>query len=848
MYSIYYVMMTADATLQPIHIDGRFFRTGDKHFFGKGFTYGPFPPTEEGIYFPIREQVILDFEQIKSFNANLLRVYYVPPEWFLDEAAAHGLRLFIDVPWGQHLDFLNQRKLRQDAFEKIRSAAHLVSGHPSVFALCICNEFAPDLIRWSGRKELAQFVENLIEEAKSIDQSLLCTFSNYPTTEFFTVESVDFYSFNVYLHSPIQFKNYLSRLSNLTDSKPLFISETGVDSLREGEQRQAEIIRGKLKTIRDAGLSGCTLFSYTDEWFTGSYLIEDWKFGVVDTERKPKISAEVVKKIFQDDFLIPPISAPKISVVIATYNGARTLQTCLESLKRINYPNYEVIVVNDGSTDATAEIVGKFPEFKLITHDINQGLSAARNTGFKASQGEIIAYTDDDCRVDEYWLLLLCNELINSKSVAIGGPNYLPPEDSPVSKVVMAAPGGPAAVLLDDQTAEHIPGCNMAFWKWALEEINGFDPIFTKAGDDVDICWRILQKGWQIRWCSSGFVWHARRNTIRAYLRQQYGYGEAEELLRRKHPCYFNSFGACIWKGKIYAGHTSIPSLGHDKIYHGVFGSGLFQTLYTPKEMPGLLILTSFEYHIIVTLPLVLLGTFSSPFMPLAFTSLILSLSVCILSAKQQKLENEKFWSRPLVALLFLLQPICRSYARYKTRFLEPHPSLKNVKQLPCISNKVWLTQKYILSFWAEKKNSIRLNRIEFLHKLQDSLSQKGNIVHTDTGWNEFDLLIHGEFCARLQLLTFIEPHKDQTAILKIKLFTFNSGPFKILFSLFLFFEILLIALFHNTYPFIWIILILIPILPLYAYKQRTLLLRYMIKEITFFAQSHSLLLISEKK
>ena len=264
--------------------------------------------------------------------------------------------------------------------------------------------------------------------------------------------------------------------------------------------------------------------------------------------------------------------------------------------------------------------------------------------------------------------------------------------------------------------------------------------------------------------------------------------------------------------------------------------------------MPGLLILTSFEYHIIVTLPLVLLGTFSSPFMPLAFTSLILSLSVCILSAKQQKLENKKFWSRPLVALLFLLQPICRSYARYKTRFLEPHPSLKNVKQLPCISNKVWLTQKYILSFWAEKKNSIRLNRIEFLHKLQDSLSQKGNIVHTDTGWNEFDLLIHGEFCARLQLLTFIEPHKDQTAILKIKLFTFNSGPFKILFSLFLFFEILLIALFHNTYPFIWIILILIPILPLYAYKQRTLLLRYMIKEITFFAQSHSLLLISEKK
>src|SRR2546422_5242134 len=50
------------------------------------------------------------------------------------------------------------------------------------------------------------------------------------------------------------------------------------------------------------------------------------------------------------------------------------------------------------------------------------------------------------------------------------------------------------SVMLNDQAAEHIPGCNMAFWKRALEDIGGFDPIFTKAGDDVDICWRLLER------------------------------------------------------------------------------------------------------------------------------------------------------------------------------------------------------------------------------------------------------------------------------------------------------------------------------------------------------------------
>src|SRR5260370_34376713 len=89
----------------------------------------------------------------------------------------------------------------------------------------------------------------------------------------------------------------------------------------------------------------------------------------------------------------------------------------------------------------------------------------------------------------------------------------------------------------------------MAFRRETLETINGFDPQYRKAGDDVDVCWRIQQAGRWITFAPGAFVWHHRRQTPRAYLRQQTGYGEAEALLRFKHPDKFNGRGDGKWRG-----------------------------------------------------------------------------------------------------------------------------------------------------------------------------------------------------------------------------------------------------------------------------------------------------------
>ena len=223
------------------------------------------------------------------------------------------------------------------------------------------------------------------------------------------------------------------------------------------------------------------------------------------------------------------------------------------------------------------------PRFRIISQE-NKGLSVARNVGAAAATGEIVAYTDSDCVPDPDWLAFLVYKFVRSGFVAVGGPNFPPPEPSLVPAAVAVSPGGPTHVLLNDEVAEHIPGCNMAFTKKALEEVDGFEPIFAAAGDDVDLCWRLQNRGYAIGFSPAATVWHYRRNTVKAYLKQQMGYGKAEALLYFKHPYRFNMLGQSRWLGRIYGELTTAVLSRRPIIYFGAFGRGLFQSMYEPPS------------------------------------------------------------------------------------------------------------------------------------------------------------------------------------------------------------------------------------------------------------------------
>src|SRR6185369_13861816 len=200
---------------------------------------------------------------------------------------------------------------------------------------------------------------------------------------------------------------------------------------------------------------------------------------------------------------------------------------------------------------------------------------------------------------------------------------------------------------------EHIPGCNMAFTKKALEEVGGFEPVFAAAEDDVDLCWRLQNRGYAVGFSPAATVWHYRRNTVKAYLKQQMGYGKAEALLYFKHPYRFNLLGQSRWLGRIYGELTTAVLSRRPIIYFGAFGRGLFQSMYeAPSSLLSYLPFT-LEWNVIGVV--MLLAALASPrALPFAIMPLAVSLVWSVTTAMRARVDPRftGFRSRALIAVL----------------------------------------------------------------------------------------------------------------------------------------------------------------------------------------------------
>lgn len=748
-----------------VTVKGKFFFLGEEKFFLKGVTYGTFLLGTHGAPFPEKPMVEKDFALMAELGANCIRTYTVPPDWLLDLAATYGLRMLIGIPWAEHIAFLDSSSTRAEIRQAIANGVQACREHPGVFGYLIGNEIPSDIVRWHGAKRVRAFLKELMGVVKDGDPEALVSYANYPCTEYLDIDFTDFLSFNVYLHREKDFRRYLSRLHNLAEDKPLVLSEFGVDSIREGTQSQAEILAQKLSTSFDMGAAGTIVFSWTDEWFTGGFAIQDWAFGLVDAERNKKPAFHTVQHYYTAH--LPPAlpEYPKVSVVVCAYNADRTIDSCLASLKELNYPNYEVIVVNDGSTDKTLEIAKSYDYIKLISQG-NKGLSVARNVGLAAATGEIIAYTDSDCVADPDWLTYMVAKFLSSGLSAVGGPNFPPPEDSLVPSCVAVSPGGPTHVLLSDEVAEHIPGCNMAFRREALEEIGGFDPMFHAAGDDVDVCWRLQDKGYTIGFSPAAVVWHFRRNTVRDYLKQQRGYGKAEALVYFKHPYRFNLLGQSMWLGRIYGDLSSSFLCGKPVIYSGGFGRGLFQTLYeSPAPLLSYLPLT-LEWNVAATFLFVYV-ILSGGNLWLGIAPFLLSWSYCISGALRAPIDSrfQGVRGRMLVALLIYLGPLVRSWERYlwRRRGLSKVEPIKfeQFVQKPDIS---WKERSLFLSYWTQAG----LEKESLIQEVMDFLLPRKYFITVDQGWSDWDLKIHQGFFPRARIKVCTENHGGNKRLFRV--------------------------------------------------------------------------------
>jgi O-antigen biosynthesis protein len=776
---------------------GKFVEVDGRRFLIRGVAYGTFEPDADGSQFPPPHQVARDFALMAESGFNTVRTYTVPTLSVLDEAARHGLKVMAGIPWTQHVAFLDDPALVRQIRRESAAAVRALASHPAALLFAVGNEIPPPVVRWHGRRRVERFLRELYHDVKSAAPQSLITYVNFPPTEYLDTEIFDVCAFNVYLHREPDLRAYLARLQHLAGERPLLLAEAGADSIREGGDGQAAITAAHIRTAFAEGACGAVAFSWTDEWWRGGHTVHDWAFGLVDAAREPKPALAAVRQAFADAPFSEAERAfwPKVSVVVCAYNAADTIDDCLSSLAALTYPRFEIIVVNDGSRDDTSGRAHGYAGVRVI--DIpNGGLSAARNVGLAEATGEIVAYTDADVRVDRDWLTYLIQPLLSPAFVGSGGPNVVPPDDPFVAQCVARSPGGPTQVLLDDRVAEHVPGCNMAFRRDALLAIGGFNPVYLRAGDDVDVCWRLQAKGLQVGFAPSALVWHHHRSSVKAYWRQQVGYGEGETWLDAHHPEKFIG-GQMLWRGRIYSPLPFVRSLSGRRINTGVWGTAAFPGVYRTDVSP-LPFVPHSAYWMTVSTLLCLAGAPAAFVVAYPVEALLLvgagllgwgtTIGRCWLFAARTDLSGlpgTSTWYgrlryRALIGWLHLVQPVARVYGRVRGMWSPPEAvALAHVTRVPwkapVPSLQDALRSALLLlggsaqrTFWSERWVSHSALLTEVAGVLR--AARPARPIEVDDGWRASrDLSIAVRRWGWLHLRALIEEHADGRCLLRVE-------------------------------------------------------------------------------
>lgn len=255
------------------------------------------------------------------------------------------------------------------------------------------------------------------------------------------------------------------------------------------------------------------------------------------------------------------MSPINISVVIATRDRVRLLASCLSAFSRQTYDKnlFEIIVINDGSTDGTEAFLSGFKEktdlnFRYMSHE-NKGVSYSRNVGIDRAVGHFIAFTDDDCKVPENWLSKIAGlwEDAGTSVAGIGGPLNSHPGNNYISRYIHFLDEFNSIPVLgkyrithvhvsklpDNAPIAYLRTSNAVFRKRCVQEVGGFDIAFKRpGGEDPDLCYRILNLGLSFHLDKDLVVLHKNRDSIKSYFGALKSYIGGEFRQKSKIHCY----------------------------------------------------------------------------------------------------------------------------------------------------------------------------------------------------------------------------------------------------------------------------------------------------------------------
>ena len=234
---------------------------------------------------------------------------------------------------------------------------------------------------------------------------------------------------------------------------------------------------------------------------------------------------------------------PSASIIVSVYNASTQLDACLRSLLALEYPDYEIICVDDASTDDSAAKLAMWQapgRLRVLRLARNAGVPAARNAGIAVARGEVCVFTDADCRVSSDWLVKLLAPIQHREVACVGGPDQAPEEDGLIAQCVdyaITSRLGSGGLRRHSAVARFSPtGSNMAVRSKVLERLGGFDERLWRRGEEKELAHRIRQAGHVLCYVPDAMVEHHRRGTLGGFWRQTFASGGARVDILRLAP------------------------------------------------------------------------------------------------------------------------------------------------------------------------------------------------------------------------------------------------------------------------------------------------------------------------
>ena len=231
----------------------------------------------------------------------------------------------------------------------------------------------------------------------------------------------------------------------------------------------------------------------------------------------------------------------RFSIIIPVYNRPQEVDELLESLCTQTFKDFEVVVVEDGSTEQCDAVCEKYTDRLALHYHFkpNSGPGPSRNYGAERSQGEYLIILDSDVIVPDNYLETIEKELESEPCDAFGGPDRAHPSFTPIQKAInyaMTSFFTTGGIRGGKQKLDKFypRSFNLGIKKEVFEALGGFAPM--RYGEDIDLSTRIFANGYSCRLFPDAFVYHKRRVKFSSFFRQGKHSGEARVVLKNKYP------------------------------------------------------------------------------------------------------------------------------------------------------------------------------------------------------------------------------------------------------------------------------------------------------------------------